>query len=95
MAIGPVQLIVLDQELDRLPKVTGPSGTFLGTVFTNSQSTTGGTADRRNNVEQVTLNAPAAGRYVLVVNRAKVGSVDAVNGDFGSFDLTLDEVKSP
>src|SRR5262249_21258460 len=42
----------------------------------------------------LSLTSPAPGRYVLVVNRAKVGSVDAVNGDFGSFDLTLDEVKS-
>ncbi|MEA2621117.1 MAG: hypothetical protein QOH61_27 [Chloroflexota bacterium] len=38
---------------------------------------------------------PPAGRYVIVVNRARVGTVDAINGDFGSFTLTLDEVAAP
>ena len=38
------------------------------------------------------LTNPAPGRYVVVVNRAKVGTVNAVTGDFGSFVLTLDEI---
>ena len=38
------------------------------------------------------LSAPAGGRYYIVVSRAKVGGTSA--GDFGSFVLTLDEVKT-
>jgi hypothetical protein len=34
---------------------------------------------------------PAPGRHYLVVSRAKVGGVGT--GDFGSFVLTLDEVR--
>ncbi len=41
------------------------------------------------------LSAPAATRYYVVVNRARVGTVDAINGDFGAFVLTLDEVDAP
>src|SRR5581483_8624485 len=37
-----------------------------------------------------TLQAPAAGRYYVVVNRAKIGGT--TSGDFGSFVLKLDEV---
>ena len=40
----------------------------------------------------LTLTAPAAGRYYVVVSRAKVGGTSS--GDFGSFVLTLDEVKT-
>ena len=62
----------LNNDLDL--EVTGPSGTFLGNVFTNSQSTTGGTADRRNNVEQVRCCAPAAGTYTITVRAFNVPS---------------------
>jgi hypothetical protein len=48
-------------------KVQGPSGTYLGNVFTDGASTTGGTADRRNNVEQVLIAATAAGDYTITV----------------------------
>jgi hypothetical protein len=47
--------------------VSGPGGTFLGNVFSGGQSTTGGTADRRNTVEQVLLANPPAGAYTVTV----------------------------
>src|SRR5262249_5711971 len=47
--------------------VMGPSGTYLGNAFANGVSTTGGTADKRNNLEQVFIFAPAAGTYTVVV----------------------------
>ncbi len=48
--------------------VSGPSGTFRGNVFSGGWSTTGGTADRRNNVENVYIQSPAAGIYTVTVN---------------------------
>jgi hypothetical protein len=68
----PAASVNLNNDLDL--QVTGPSGTFLGNVFANSQSVTGGTADRRNNVEQVTLLAPAAGTYTITVRAFNVPS---------------------
>jgi hypothetical protein len=47
--------------------VKGPSDTYLGNVFMDGASTTGGTADRRNNVEQVLITAPADGDYTITV----------------------------
>jgi subtilisin family serine protease len=38
---------------------------------------------------------PPRTRYYLVVNRARTGAPDAINGDFGAFVLTLDEVATP
>jgi uncharacterized repeat protein (TIGR01451 family) len=38
----------------------------------------------------LSLPAPAAGRYYLTVNRAKIGGT--TSGDFGAFVLTLDEI---
>src|ERR1043166_4258982 len=68
----PAASVNLNNDLDLT--VSGPSGTFLGNVFANSQSTTGGTADRRNNVEQVTINAPVAGTYTITVRAFNVPS---------------------
>jgi len=68
----PAASVNLNNDLDLV--VVGPSGTFLGNVFASSQSTTGGTADRRNNVEQVALNAPAAGSYTITVRAFNVPS---------------------
>jgi hypothetical protein len=47
--------------------VSGPAGTYLGNVFTDGASSSGGEADRRNNVEQVLLTAPASGAYTITV----------------------------
>ncbi len=54
--------------------VTGPSGTFRGNVFSGGWSITGGTADRRNNVENVYIQAPAAGTYTITVNGFNIPS---------------------
>jgi hypothetical protein len=48
--------------------VSGPSGTFRGNVFSGGWSATGGTADRRNNVENVYIQSPAAGAYTVTVS---------------------------
>jgi subtilisin family serine protease len=48
--------------------VSGPSGTFLGNVFSGGWSATGGSADRRNNVENVYIQNAAAGTYTVTVN---------------------------
>jgi len=68
----PAASVNLNNDLDLT--VSGPSGTFLGNVFSGSQSTTGGAADRRNNVEQVTLLAPVAGTYTITVRAFNVPS---------------------
>jgi hypothetical protein len=53
--------------------VTGPGGTFLGNVFNGTGvSTTGGTADAKNTVEQVRFPAPTAGTYTITVTGAAV-----------------------
>ncbi len=54
--------------------VTGPGGTYLGNVFSGGQSTTGGAADTKNNVEQVLLNTPAVGSYTVQVNAPTVNT---------------------
>lgn len=48
--------------------VSGPSGAFKGNVFAGGWSATGGTADRRNNVENVYIQNAAAGTYTVNVN---------------------------
>ena len=68
----PAASVNLNNDLDLT--VSGPSGTFLGNVFSGSASTTGGVADRRNNVEQVTLLAPVAGTYTVTVRAFNVPS---------------------
>ena len=47
--------------------VSGPAGTWRGNVFSGGQSTTGGTADRLNTVEQVLVKLPTAGNYTVRV----------------------------
>ncbi|HEU4534784.1 MAG TPA: S8 family serine peptidase, partial [Polyangiaceae bacterium] len=63
----------LNNDLDLV--VTGPNGlTLLGNVFSNGASATGGSADRKNNVEQVLVAAPAAGTYTVTVKAFNVPS---------------------
>jgi len=52
--------------------VSGPSGTFRGNVFAGGWSTAGGTADRRNNVENIYIQTPAAGTYTVTINAFNV-----------------------
>ena len=44
----------------------GPSDTFLGNVFAEGQSGTGGVPDPLNTVEQVLLTRPEVGRYTAL-----------------------------
>ncbi|MBN2381591.1 S8 family serine peptidase, partial [bacterium] len=56
----------LNNDLDLI--VEGPGGTtYLGNVFTNGESTTGGSADHLNTLEQVLLLVPTTGVYVITV----------------------------
>jgi hypothetical protein len=55
--------------------VTGPGGTtWRGNVFSGGASATGGTADRKNTLEQVLLASPAAGSYTVTVRSFNVPS---------------------
>jgi subtilase family protein len=62
----------LNNDLDLI--VTGPGGTFQGNVFSGGVSVAGGSPDRRNNLEQVLLAAPAAGSYTVTVRAINVPS---------------------
>jgi hypothetical protein len=55
-------------------EVTGPSGTLLGNVFSGGASQPGGTADRRNTIEQVLLRNPPTGAYTITVRAHNVPS---------------------
>ena len=50
--------------------ITAPDGatTYRGNVFSNGWSTTGGSADRTNNVESVYLQASAAGVWTITIS---------------------------
>jgi hypothetical protein len=53
--------------------VSGPGGvTYLGNVFSGGWSTTGGSADTINNVENVYVQSAAAGNWTVQVNGANV-----------------------
>lgn len=60
----------LNNDLDL--EVTGPLGTFLGNVFADGESVTGGSPDRLNTVEQVLFSAPLPGEYVVTVRSFNV-----------------------
>jgi hypothetical protein len=61
----------LNNDLDL--RVTGPTGTlWLGNVFSGGNSATGGSADRRNTLEQVRLQTPATGTYTVTVRSFNV-----------------------
>jgi hypothetical protein len=66
----PAASINLVNDLDL--QVDGPSGTFLGNVFTGGLSQPDGAADRRNTVEQVLLAAPIPGVYTVTVRAFNV-----------------------
>ncbi|HEV8583156.1 MAG TPA: S8 family serine peptidase [Thermoanaerobaculia bacterium] len=67
----PAASVNLNNDLDL--RVTGPTGTlWLGNVFSGGVSATGGSADRRNTLEQVLLAAPAAGTYTVTARSFNV-----------------------
>jgi hypothetical protein len=69
----PAASVNLVNDLDLI--VTGPTGTiWRGNVFSGGASATGGTADRRNTLEQVLLASPAAGVYTVTVRSFNVPS---------------------
>jgi hypothetical protein len=47
--------------------VSGGAGNFLGNVFSGGWSATGGSVDRRNNLENVYIASPGAGDYTVGV----------------------------
>lgn len=53
-------------------EVSGPSGPWKGNVFSGGASTTGGSADRLNTVEQVRLASPTPGNYTVTVRSFSV-----------------------
>lgn len=56
-------------------EVVSPGGqTYRGNVFSGGQSTTGGSPDIRNNVEQVHLNSPQIGSWTVRVRATAVNS---------------------
>jgi hypothetical protein len=66
----PAAAVNLVNDLDLT--VSGPGGTFLGNVFSAGRSVSGGSADRRNTVEQVLIPAAAAGTYRVTVRSQTV-----------------------
>jgi len=67
-AVGAASTLVNNLDLE----VVGPGGTYLGNFFTGGVSTTGGSADSKNTVEQVRLTAPVAGSYTLRVKGTSI-----------------------
>ncbi|MCA9278513.1 MAG: S8 family serine peptidase [Phycisphaeraceae bacterium] len=66
---GAAQAWINDLNLE----VVAPSGTvYKGNVFASGQSTTGGTADDRNNVEMVHVISPEVGEWTLRVSATAV-----------------------
>jgi len=81
-AVGTSFAAVNDLDLE----VTGPSGTYLGNVFSGGVSVTGGTKDDRNNVEQVHIQNPDPGVWTVriagaAVNQETQGFALVVTGD--------------
>ncbi len=69
----PLAAVTLVNDLDLT--VTTPGGTvYRGNVFASGASTTGGSADRRNSVEQVLIPSPATGTYTVTVRSFTVPS---------------------
>lgn len=52
--------------------VSGGGKTFLGNAFKGGWSTTGGKADRMNNIENVYLQRPGSGAFTIEVNAANI-----------------------
>lgn len=93
-ALGAGVTLVNDLDLE----LVAPDATvYLGNVYASGQSTTGGSRDDRNTVEQVRLIAPVAGTYTVRVNATAVpgngragshrqGYALVVGGAFGVLD---------
>ncbi|MGH9967909.1 MAG: S8 family serine peptidase, partial [Pyrinomonadaceae bacterium] len=70
-------------------EVTVGGNTYKGNVFTGANSSTGGSADTRNNVESVFVPAGVSGSFVVKVKGTNIagngvpGDADALDQDFG------------
>ena len=71
--------------------VSGPAGTFRGNVFSGGVSAAGGSADRRNTLEQVLLAAPAPGAYTVTVRSFNVPNGPQPFALVASGDLTINQ----
>jgi hypothetical protein len=70
--------------------VVNGAATYLGNVFSGGWSTTGGAADRRNNLENVYVQAPAAGPVTITVSGFNVpGDGVPYNPDLTDQDFAL------
>lgn len=69
-------------------EVSGPGGTWRGNVFSGGVSTTGGSADRLNTVEQVFLASPTPGNYTVTVRSFTVPQGPQPFAMVASGDLT-------
>lgn len=88
VAAAPGAGVTLVNDLDL--QVTAPGGTtFLGNVFSASESTTGGTFDRANNVEQVLLTNPGAGSYDISVIGQSIPGDGSLLSDRQGYALVL------
>lgn len=83
----PGAAIALVNNLDL--EVIAPNGTYLGNVLFSGASTTGGTADVRNTVEQVQLTAPVAGTYTIRVKGTNVPGDGSANSTLQGYGLAV------
>lgn len=86
---GPTSGAAFVNNLDLRVQVGGQ--TYLGNVFTQGNSTTGGTADIRNNAESVFLPAGVTGPYTITVNATNIaGQADpTITGNNQDFALVV------
>ncbi len=72
-----------NNNLDLVVNVGG--NTYKGNVFSGQFSTTGGTADAKNNVESVFLPAGTSGNFSVIITGANINS-DAIPNDGNGLD---------
>jgi len=77
----------LVNDLDLTVETNG--NTYLGNVFSAGWSTTGGTADFKNNMENVYLQAPGGSAIITIDATAIVGDGVPYNGDTTDQDFAL------
>lgn len=70
-------------------EVVGPGGTYLGNVISGGVSTTGGSADVKNTVEQVRLTTPVAGSYTFRVKGTAVPGNGSEGSDMQGYALAV------
>ncbi len=79
-------------------EVTVGGQTYLGNVFTGANSSTGGSADVRNNVESVFIPAGVSGTFVIKVKATNIAGngvpndADALDQDFALIASNASEV---